>query len=439
MILYKHSSNSFYNDTDIQRHINIENAKQRISVRDDFERDFGRIIHSAAFRRLQSKTQVIGISEGDFHRTRLTHSLEVSQIARGIATTLNEKNNIFKETESKIDISLIEAAALAHDLGHPPFGHQGERALNKCMSAFELNFEGNAHTFRLLTNTNSDGDMETGLDLTRAVLLSILKYPASMKQVNNPEITGKPPKCSVFEEDEHVFQWVIESFSPEEKAYFMQVSDLQAGKHKKTLNKTFECSIIELADDIAYATYDLEDAFKLNMIKIDDLCEVANKHKHISSARIAESLRVFMENSGERYKQTKRFFADLVSGFIHEITVVETQPAFSSSRLRYKAVITEDAMELLEDLKKLVETHVIFSQKVQTFEWRGGKIIEKLFDAMFNDPNLLPEDKKLSWHAADDRMNARLVCDYIAGMTDTYALKMYSRLYEAAGGRLFDI
>jgi len=437
MILYKHSSNSFYNDMDIQRHINTENAKQRISVRDDFERDFGRIIHSAAFRRLQSKTQVIGISEGDFHRTRLTHSLEVSQIARGIATTLNEKNNIFKESESKIDISLIEAAALAHDLGHPPFGHQGERALNKCMSVFDLNFEGNAHTFRLLTN--KDGDMETGLDLTRAVLLSILKYPASMNQVNNPEITGKPPKCSVFEEDEHVFQWVIESFSSEEKAYFMQVSDQQAGKHKKTLHKTFECSIIELADDIAYATYDLEDAFKLSMIKIDDLCEVAKKHSHISSARIAESLRVFMENSTDRNKQTKRFFADLVSGFIHEITIVESKPTFSSNRLRYKAVITEDAMDLLEDLKKLVETHVIFSQKVQTFEWRGGKIIVKLFDAMLNDKNLLPEDKKLSWHASDDRLNARLVCDYIAGMTDTYALKMYSRLYEAAGGRLFDI
>ncbi|WP_082198354.1 anti-phage deoxyguanosine triphosphatase [Bacillus sp. FJAT-26390] len=436
MILYKHSSNSFYNDTDIQRHINTENAKQRVSIRDDFERDFGRVIHSAAFRRLQSKTQVIGISEGDFHRTRLTHSLEVSQIARGIATTLNEKNKIFKESENKIDISLIEAAALAHDLGHPPFGHQGERALNKCMSAFGLNFEGNAHTFRLLTNR--EGDLEAGLDLTRAALLSILKYPASMKQVNNPAITGKPPKSSVFEEDEPVFEWVIQSFAPEEKAYFLEVTDFQEGKHKKTLNKTFECSIIELADDIAYATYDLEDAFKLNLIHADHLNEIAKRHMSISSARIAGALRLYMENSSPKSK-TKPFFADLVSGFINEISIVEPHPAFASNRLRYKAVIAEDAMQLLEDLKSLVTDHVIFSQKVQTFEWRGGKIIEKLFEAMMNDKNLLPEDRKRSWQPSSDRVNARLVCDYIAGMTDTYALKMYSRLYEAAGGRLFDI
>jgi dGTPase len=436
MILYKHSSNSFYNDADIQRYVDTENAKQRVSIRDDFERDFGRVIHSAAFRRLQSKTQVIGISEGDFHRTRLTHSLEVSQIARGIATTLNEKNNIFKESESKIDISLIEAAALAHDLGHPPFGHQGERALNKCMSSFGLNFEGNAHTFRLLTNR--EGELETGLDLTRAALLSILKYPSSMKKVNNPEITGKPPKCSVFEEDEPVFEWVTQCFAPEERAYFMEVTDFQAGKHRKTINKTFECSIIELADDIAYATYDLEDAFKLNLIHVDHLSEIVERHKSISSARIGAALRIFTENSGYKSK-TKPFFADLVSGFINEIDIIEPQPSFSSNRLRYKAVIAEDAMQLLEDLKSLVIDHVIFSQKVQTFEWRGGKIIEMLFDAMINDKNLLPEDRKRRWGGSCDRVNARLVCDYIAGMTDTYALKMYSRLYEAAGGRLFDI
>ncbi|WP_141504406.1 anti-phage deoxyguanosine triphosphatase [Paenibacillus luteus] len=437
MILYKHSSNLFYTDTDIQRQINKENAKQRISIRDDFERDFGRVIHSAAFRRLQSKTQVIGISEGDFHRTRLTHSLEVSQIARGIATTLNEKHNIFKESQNKIDISLIEAAALAHDLGHPPFGHQGERALNSCMSKFGLNFEGNAHTFRLLTN--GQGDLETGLDLTRAALLSILKYPASMSRVNNPDIITKPPKCSVFEEDERVFEWVIEAFTAEEKAYFTQISNDQPGKHKKTINKTFECSIIELADDIAYATYDLEDAVKLNLIKSEQLYEIAERHRSVSSARIAGALNNFMEQSSHLNVRTKPLFADLVSGFINEITIVEPQPSFSSNRLRYKAVIPEDAMLLLEDLKSLVGEHVIFSQKVQTFEWRGGKIIEKLFDAMIHDKNLLPENRKINWDASSERVNARLVCDYIAGMTDTYALKMYSRLYEAAGGRLFDI
>ncbi|WP_083676596.1 anti-phage deoxyguanosine triphosphatase [Paenibacillus sp. FSL H8-0548] len=437
MILYNHAGNTFYVDSDMERHRNMDNANQRVSIRDDFERDFGRIIHSAAFRRLQSKTQVIGIGEGDFHRTRLTHSLEVSQIARGIATTLNEKNNILKNSDSKIDISLIEAAALAHDLGHPPFGHQGERALNKCMRAFELNFEGNAHTFRLLTSREDQS--ETGLDLTRAALLSVLKYPASMKLVNNPAETGKPPKSSVFEEDEHIFEWVINKFTPQEKEYYLQVTESEIGNHWKTLNKTFECSIIELADDISYATYDLEDAFKLNLIKADYLYEIVQKHKSISSARISDSLHRFFADSSKNGQSMKRLFADLVSGFIHEIIITEPQPTFTSNRLRYKAVLAEDAMQLLEDLKKLVADHVIFSQKVQTFEWRGGKIIEKLFDAMIHDKNLLPEDEKQRWSRTCDKVNARLVCDYIAGMTDTYALKMYSRLYEAAGGHLFDI
>ncbi|MGO4548278.1 hypothetical protein AB4Z29_26165 [Paenibacillus sp. 2TAB23] len=236
-----------------------------------------------------------------------------------------------------------------------------------------------------------------------------------------------------------MFDWIIEAFAKDEQAYFTSISEPTAGKHSKTINKTFECSIIELADDIAYATYDLEDAFKLNLIKREDLCQVVERHKMISSVRIAEALRIFLDASTDRHKQTKRFFADLVSGFIHEITVKDVQPHFASNRLRYKAVIGDEAAQLLEDLKTLVVDHVIFSQKVQTFEWRGGKIIEKLFVAMLNDKNLLPEDEKTSWSPASERQNARLVCDYIARMTDTYALKMYSRLYEAAGGRLFDI
>lgn len=437
MILHKALQNSLYNETDIQRKIDSENAKQRVSVRDDFERDYGRIIHSSAFRRLQAKTQVIAVSEGDFHRTRLTHSLEVAQIARGVATSLNDIDIFMKNTEDKIDTSLVEAAALAHDLGHPPFGHQGERALNKSMRRFDLNFEGNAHTFRLLTHI--EGTRGIGLDLTRASLLSILKYPALMKNINNINVLDKPPKSSVFDEDEAMFKWVIQEFSPDEQRYLLEYSGFEDGKHHKTLNKTLECSIIEFADDIAYATYDLEDSLKLNLIEQTRLREVLERHKGTTSDRITAAIDRFFSDSVDEKYRVKQLFADLISGFINDISIDEKMPDFSSKRLRFKATMPSTTIEFLDDLKKLVLERVIMSQRVQTFEWRGGRIIERLFEAMINDKKLLPEDEKCWWSTSSDSHNARLVCDYIAGMTDNYALKMYSRLFEATGGKLFDI
>ncbi|MFX3631751.1 MAG: anti-phage deoxyguanosine triphosphatase [Candidatus Pristimantibacillus sp.] len=437
MILQKALHNSFYNDMDIQRKVDSANAKQRVSVRDDFERDYGRIIHSAAFRRLQAKTQVIAVSEGDFHRTRLTHSLEVAQIARGIATSLNDKDIFLKDTEDKIDTSLVEASALAHDLGHPPFGHQGERALNKCMRKLDLNFEGNAHTFRLLTHL--EGTRGIGLDLTRASLLSILKYPAVMKDINNINVLDKPPKSSVFDEDEAAFKWVIQEFTTDEQKYLLEYSEFEDGKHRKTFNKTLECSIIEYADDIAYATYDLEDSLKLNLIEQTHLCGVLERHRTTTSDRITAAIDRFFSDNGDDKFRVNQLFADLVSGFINDITVEKRMPGLSSKRLRFKAVMPLGTTELLEDLKELVSEHVILSQRIQTFEWRGGRIIEKLFEAMLNDKKLLPADEKSWWSVSSDSHNARLVCDYIAGMTDNYALKMYARLFEATGGKLFDI
>lgn len=470
MILQKNLQNPFYNETDWERKASLEDAKARISIRDDFERDYGRILHSAAFRRLQAKTQVIAVSEGDFHRTRLTHSLEVAQIARGIATSLNglsdspetsdgtfDSPNGLRGTQfsnpagkpdfllpelCKIDTSLIEAAALAHDLGHPPFGHQGERALNTSMRAFDLNFEGNAHTFRLLTAR--EGHPNHGLNLTRATLLSVLKYPAPMKQLNNGLVLEKPPKSSVFDEDQAAFQWVLEPFSPEERSYLTASSDHAEGKHGKTLHKTFECSIVELADDIAYATYDLEDSLKLELIAHNHLLAVFEEHRDKCPARIANAIGRFIDGEKDEYR-IKYLFADLVSGFINHVFMEENETlkgplaSSGSNRLRYRAVVDEGTRALLDGLKKLVVEHVIQSQRVQTFEWRGGRMIAKLFEAMIQDKHLLPQDEKSRWSSASDVNNARIVCDYIAGMTDNYALRMYSRLFESAGGKLFDI
>lgn len=427
-------NNTFYSASDKKRRIDSINANNRLSIRDDFERDFGRIIHSSTFRRLQSKTQVIGIGEGDYHRTRLTHSLEVSQIARGIATTLNQ-HAIELESTNKLDTSLIETAALAHDLGHPPFGHKGERSLHKHMQAFDLGFEGNAHTFRLLTNL--EGTKGIGLNLTRATLLSIIKYPAVISSLILTAIKDEPPKSSFFDEDAAAFDWLTEDFSQEEQAFFTKVSQPNASKHKKTMSKTLECTIIELADDIAYGTHDLQDALKLKLIDLELLINTLKDHKAGCSERIINAINTFIYAT-EPKSRINDLFADLISAFISDVTLIKRND-FTSNRLKYCAELSVDNHSLLEDLKSLVVNHVIFSQRVQTSEWRGGIIIGKLFEAMIDDQRLLPEADRKGWTKEPSKVNARIVCDYIAGMTDTYALKIYSRLFESNGGKLFDI
>src|SRR6185437_16767213 len=254
MIIYNSSKNKLYNAQDIERRCQMGPTAAG-DYRDHFEKDYGRIVHSAAFRRLQAKTQIVGLDGGDFHRTRLTHSLEVAQIARGMIIKLNANSDLFHK-ECLLDVSLIEAAALAHDIGHPPFGHQGEQALHRCMLNYG-GFEGNAHTFRILTRLEGDG--QYGLNLTRGVLFATIKYPIILDDaLGTADTKQDPPKTGVFRADEDAFQWILSSLAPEEAAYLQQHT-LGTTGYNMTLHKTLESSIIELADDIAYSTHDIED------------------------------------------------------------------------------------------------------------------------------------------------------------------------------------
>lgn len=177
--------------------------------RSPFQRDRARIMHSAAFRRLQGKTQVMGTGEGDFHRTRLTHSIEVAQIGYGLLEALQFKKATFhKHVQDWLPPrDLIEAACLAHDLGHPPFGHKGEQALHSAMLRHG-GFEGNGQTLRILTKLEKYKKRGKGLYPTRRLVLGILKYPRSMGSFNLDEYATKPPKS--FHEDEvDVVEWAI--------------------------------------------------------------------------------------------------------------------------------------------------------------------------------------------------------------------------------------
>ncbi len=265
-----------------------EQKMRRNDHRSAYQRDRARILHSAAFRRLQAKTQVHGAGHHDFYRTRLTHSLEASQIGTGIVAQLKIKQPIFRDLLSST--SLMESLCLAHDIGHPPFGHGGEIALNYMMREHG-GFEGNAQTFRIVTLLEPYTE-HFGMNLSRRTLLGLLKYPAL---ISNTRATDQPadvsnfrhlkakdwhPAKGVYNDDTNTFNWALDLLSPHDIALFSQMRHQRTSptEHLKTRFKTLDCSIMELADDIAYGVHDLEDAIVMGIVTRDQWHEaVASK------------------------------------------------------------------------------------------------------------------------------------------------------------------
>lgn len=434
MKLERNEYNPCYRASDFERR-RPSSIKSIPDARDPFEKDYGRIVHSAAFRRLQAKTQVIGLDVGDIHRTRLTHSMEVAQIARGIVIHLNENHTLFQDSQS-LDASLVEAAALAHDLGHPPFGHHGEYALHQCMKPYG-GFEGNAQTFRIVTRL--EGDKKLGLNPTRGLLLSILKYPIlinkAMADVSEPELTRYPPKASAYECDQEAFEWMLEPFSEEERAFLTETTPLSNG-YLKTTHKPLECSIIELADDIAYATHDLEDAINLGFLRVEELIELLQVFREYTKEPVLQKSifnlkQLESDRDGLKY-QLNRVFGAIISTFIQSLVV---QQQFHSNqalsmRISHTVTMPADLQTILRSFSQVVMERVIHSQKVQMVAFKGQRMIHQLFEAIMNNHLLLPEnDRALYKQLTTDSDRARVVCDYIAGMTDSFATKMHDRLF----------
>lgn len=464
--------------------------------RSQYRRDLARIVHSHGFRRLVGKTQLFPNGESDFFRNRLTHSLEVAQIAKSIALKINTK---VKKTY-KIDLDIVELAGLAHDLGHPPFGHQGEEVLAECMKDYG-GFEGNAQTLRLLAKIEKKiiqsekgllakggfddhgNDMRGGLNLTFRALASVLKYDTDIGIEHD-----KP-------ENEH--KTVIKGYYSSERKLVDKIKERVGNNQPEGKFKTIECQIMDIADDIAYSSYDLEDAFKAGFMSPIDMlvqsksfydeisAEVnvallrndhADKNYKVDSDKIKDILSdlcKFMFNlplewikkldekelSGEEYvflsnQYTTRynqliaqngytrghFFSQLVKHSINSIRfeLDEEAPPFSKVWLN-----TPDLVRI-EILKRIAFKTQILSPKLQAQELRGKTIVREIFDFLKPNgngdrpPELLPDDFKTVYRQSDDiKHRYRTICDYIACMTDRYAIEFYGRIKSERPSSIF--
>ncbi|NQW10391.1 MAG: dGTPase [Alphaproteobacteria bacterium] len=414
-------------------------------VRDPFDHDKGRVIHSAAFRRLQGKTQVMATGEGDFHRTRLTHSIEVGQIGEGL---------LLKTRHGPIDpdlvrwlppSSLLMAACHAHDLGHPPYGHSGEISLNVKMAG-DGGFEGNGQTLRVITRIEKYRRPGIGLNPTRRLILAVLKYPVSYNtcivaiEAAGGEPDERPPKCYL-DSEAGIVDWALEPFSASDRARFVAL-----GADARPLHRNFDCSLMECADDIAYAVHDLEDVIARGLIRrewfehalatSDLVADFDTTHAvalGMNRAGLADAL--FSGSSFDR----KQAIAGLVNLLVTNVAI-RADDGFEHPLLRYNAVFEPITGRLVEFLKGFVRHTVIESASVRQLRRKGDMVIQNLFDELCADHSLIPENAwaDLSHDDGGAWGDERRVCDFIAGMTDAYAERLYRRLFEPGYGTTTD-
>jgi dGTPase len=418
--------NTFYSEFDTQCL-----TKPRASdYRSPFETDRDRIIHTSAFRRLQAKTQVFLSGEYDFYRTRLTHSLEVAQIGRSICKFL-EHNSPLLSPEFTIDPNLVEAICLSHDLGHPPFGHSGERTLNELMKPYG-GFEGNAQTLRLITETiYSSGGNRQGMNPTRAFLDGILKYKIPHGKFENPE------NHFIYDEQRNFVEFAFGGTPvPEE---------LHVGKKFNSF-RSIECQIMDWSDDAAYSLNDLADGIHSGIINKEKL-EQWGSGRTLSPGQSRSIEQILDAITAKKLEKT---IAGKVGEFIQACSIVEWKNFMSgkTNRYRFQLNIDSDVLQEAELYKKISIDLVFRSPQLHQLEHKGGYILKKIFSAFQENyldkadskTNLLPHDAEQRVRTAPtpgERM--RLLCDHIAGMTDGFAVRTYKRFFDAEFGSLADL
>ncbi|TIE10923.1 dGTPase, partial [Legionella pneumophila] len=382
--------------------------------------------------------------EGDFHRTRLTHSLEVDSIGRSIVRNLmtNQEHQLLLSSLLPND-DLISVICLLHDIGHPPFGHGGEVALNYMMRHYG-GFEGNGQTLRLLTKVeNSYGGF--GLDLTRRALLGILKYPVKRANVVAPKqppihesihktikINDWLPPKAYFDCEQPEVDWLLSPLSDNDRELFQSLSvkpnGTQAGK---AAYHNFDCSIMDTADDIAYGVHDLEDAIHLRLINRSHL-DTPEFRQLISETTLSlHRERLLNSLFSPEICLRKQAIGEMVNYFITSTQIIVTNEEFENSLLKHNIALIPEAHALLSYLMQCIYNNVIDSQEARTFEYGGQTVVLRLFDAISSNPaSLLDNKNRVLFSQAPDEVAAyRVVCDYLANMTDEYAYRMHERLF----------
>ncbi|MGB5444207.1 MAG: anti-phage deoxyguanosine triphosphatase [Psychromonas sp.] len=424
-----------------------EPGKKRLfDQRTPFQRDKARVLHSAAFRRLQSKTQIHNNGLSDFYRTRLTHSLEVAQIGSGIVEHLKLTQPEFKTLLP--GNHLIETICLSHDIGHPPFGHGGETALNYMMIEHG-GFEGNGQTFRILTQLEPYTEFN-GMNLTRRCLLGLLKYPVCLSQISAPypvdtsrsfrELKTEEwmPAKGIYDHDQDLLKQVLAPLSNSDQTLFSSLRPQKENNHshKKSRYKSLDCSIMEIADDIAYGVHDLEDAIAMGFISKSLWQEkVAVQLAGITDFCLSDQLTEITDNlfSLQHFKR-KDAIGALVNALITSIYIRKVNEKFADPLLAFNAYLTPDMFKVLKILKGFVLNYVIKSPDLQILEYRGQQIVMELFEAFNAGPlRFLPEQVKTLWKAqkGDISREKRVIADYISSLTDNHALRLHSRLFSS--------
>ena len=346
--------------------------------RTPFQRDRDRIIHSRAFRRLEYKTQVFVNHEGDHYRTRLTHSIEVAQIARTVCGALS------------LNSDLAEGLALSHDMGHPPFGHSGQDVLDEMMKEYG-GFEHNLQTLRIVEQLEQKYIEFPGLNLSFEMREGIVKHSASYKGMKNPP--------------EHLREYDLNSFPP------------------------LEAQIIDLCDEIAYNNHDLDDGLESRLLEMDDLIQnvtifreifdtVKEEHPGVSSKLLNNATIIGLINL-------------LVTDLVENITKIIEREGYRTLEDIRKAprlipCFSDEIGDKNRELKQYLFKNMYTHYRVHRMKSKAHRILESLFSAYQKDPGLLPSyyQQKMKTEGKE-----RIICDYVAGMTDRFAIDEYEKLF----------